>query len=364
MKICFMGLTGYQLLSGGRSSGVVGPDVYQVLLARELLKHGFQVTYINYDEGGPKTENIGGIEVIKIYPMHNKLNIFQKSCAIGRAMKKAKADIYFQQGGAGPFAPLYCHLTRRKFVMSVGHDAYVDPELKRGRGFIFNLKIALEIRLAHAILVLSEKQKALLKDNFGRDSVVASVHTPLTPPGMPRKAQPLVVLWVGSIHPRKQPEVLLELAKALPQARFQMVGGSSNRDYVDEIKRQAEAIPNLEYAGFVPYGEINQYFSRASVFVSTSTSEGFPNVFIQAWMNYTPVVSLNIDPDDVIDRYKLGFHSKTFEQMVGDIKSLLGDEKLRCQMGENSRRYVEENHDIREVVKKHIEVFKGLVKRR
>ena len=62
MKICFMGLTGYKLLSGDRSSGVVGPDVYQVLLARELLKHGFQVAYINYDEGGPKTETIDGIE--------------------------------------------------------------------------------------------------------------------------------------------------------------------------------------------------------------------------------------------------------------------------------------------------------------
>ncbi len=217
-------------------------------------------------------------------------------------------------------------------------------------------------QLAHKYCI-SEKQKRLLKENFGRGSTVVGIHAPLTPPGMPQKAQPPVVLWVGTIYPRKQPELFLELAKAVPQARFQMVGGSSNQSYVDEIKQKAEAIPNLEYAGFVPYDEVSKYFSRASVFVSTSTSEGFPNVFIQAWMNYTPVVSLNIDPDNVIDRYKMGFHSRTFEQMVRDIKTLLGDEKLRSGMGENSRRYVEQNHDIKEMAKKHIAVFKELVKK-
>jgi hypothetical protein len=139
-----MGLTGYQLLSGDRSSGVVGPDVYQVLLARELIRHGFQVAYINYDEGGPEVENIDGIEVIKVYLMRSKLNIIQKSCAIGRAMRQAGADIYFQQGGAGPFTPLFCRLTGRKFVMSIGHDAYVDKQLRKKSGFVFNFKTALE----------------------------------------------------------------------------------------------------------------------------------------------------------------------------------------------------------------------------
>jgi hypothetical protein len=45
MKICFMGLTGYQLLSGKQTGEVVGPDVYQTLLARELLNHSFQIAY-------------------------------------------------------------------------------------------------------------------------------------------------------------------------------------------------------------------------------------------------------------------------------------------------------------------------------
>jgi hypothetical protein len=69
-------------------------------------------------------------------------------------------------------------------------------------------------------------------------------------------------------------------------------------------------------------------------------------------MNYTPVVSLNIDPDETISKRKLGFHSGTFEQLVKDIKTLLGDEQLLCRMSQNSRSYTEKNHDIKEVVKK------------
>jgi glycosyltransferase involved in cell wall biosynthesis len=362
MKVCFMGLTGYQLLRGDKQQAVVGPDVYQVLLARELLKLGFQVVYINYDEGGPPVENIDGIEVIKIYPVDNSLNIIQKACIIAGAMKKADADIYFQQGGAGPLTPLFCRFTGKKCVISIGHDAYVDKSIRRGSGFAFNFKTALEIRLAHILIVLSESQKAMLKKNFGREGIVTGIHAPLPPRDMPQKTQPPVVLWVGTVYPRKQPELFLELARAIPQVSFRMVGGATDEGYVKAVKEKAKAIPNLELTGFIPYDQINDYFSRASVFVSTATSEGFPNVFIQAWMNYTPVVSLNIDPDDVIKRYKLGFHSETFERMVKDIQILLGDEKLRDQMGSNCRRYTEENNDIKQLVKKHIEVFKRLVR--
>ena len=136
MKICFMGLTGYQVLIGRNDRGVVGPDVYQVLLAKELLKHDFEVSYINYNEGGPPTENIDGIEIIKIYPIDNRLSLIWKAFIRGKAMKKANADIYFQQGGAGPFTPLFCRLTGKKCVMSIGHDADVDINMRKEMGFL------------------------------------------------------------------------------------------------------------------------------------------------------------------------------------------------------------------------------------
>jgi glycosyltransferase involved in cell wall biosynthesis len=270
---------------------------------------------------------------------------------------EADADIYFQQGGAGPLTPILCRLTCKKFVMSIGHDAYIDPALRKTNSFTFNLKASLEIILAHKILVLSNYQGNLLKKHFRRDSQIIRIHTPLTPEGMPSKTEPPVVLWVGTICPRKQPELFLELAKAIPQAMFQMIGGSLDKEYSRAIEDKAKNVSNIEFTGYIPYDKINEYFGKSSIFVSTSSSEGFPNTFIQAWMNYTPVISLNIDPDNVIKIYKLGFHSLNLEQMIFDVRTLLENKELRNEIGRNCRRYVEENHNIEEIVKKHIEVF-------
>jgi hypothetical protein len=52
-------------------------------------------------------------------------------------MKLADADNLLPAGGAGPFTPLFCRLTGRKFVMSVGHDAYVDPRTQKNQWTYF-----------------------------------------------------------------------------------------------------------------------------------------------------------------------------------------------------------------------------------
>jgi glycosyltransferase involved in cell wall biosynthesis len=77
-----------------------------------------------------------------------------------------------------------------------------------------------------------------------------------------------------------------------------MIGGRVEPPQLyDEIATATQKVSNLIFHGFVPYHKVNEYFSRASLFVNTSSIEGFPNTFIQAWMHYTPVVGLNVDPD-------------------------------------------------------------------
>ena len=74
----------------------------------------------------------------------------------------------------------------------------------------------------------------------------------------------------------------------------------------------------MKVVGFVKPSEVIEYFKAASVFINTSTSEGFPNTFLQAWQCEVPVVSLAVDPNEVITEYGLGFHSETMDQMIAD----------------------------------------------
>ena len=56
-------------------------------------------------------------------------------------------------------------------------------------------------------------------------------------------------------------------------------------------------------------------------------------------MRKIPVISLNIDPDNIIKRNKIGLHSKTFEQLVKDTKLLIDNTKLREEMGEKAQKF-------------------------
>jgi glycosyltransferase involved in cell wall biosynthesis len=176
------------------------------------------------------------------------------------------------------------------------------------------------------------------------------------------KKTPPRVLWVGTIKPLwKQPNLFLEVAKKIPETQFIMIGGRSlDNEFFLKIKHEAESIPNLEFKGFIPLSRIEEFFKEASIFVNTSTNEGFPNTFLQAWANYTPVISLNIDPDEIICKYTLGFHSKNFEQFIRDLQLLLDDSDLRQKMGSNGRKYVEDNHDFDLIMERYIALLASI----
>ena len=162
---------------------------------------------------------------------------------------------------------------------------------------------------------------------------------------------------VGYNKPEWKQLSFLNLA-SLPEAHFQMIGGpSANIQYYEQIKEEASAIKNLQFMGFIPYPEINRYFNNASIFVNTSSIEGFPNTFLQAWAHCVPVVSLNVDPDGVICKYSLGYHSGTFETLIENIKTLLRDKRTREIMGRNGRKHLENEHEISKVVDDYLKFF-------
>ena len=367
VKICFVALGAYPLLSGKNAECITGPDVHQVILAKELIKHDFKITFITYDEGGAPVEYLNGIEVIKIHEDVYRLrisNIVLKVFRIWNAMRKAKAHIY---GGVACAISPFCKLTRRKFICDIASDALVNRDLvtKKIREFSqskFSFGTFgnwLDIKLADAIIVQNKYQETMLKKNFGKDSMTIKMPFPLSRQGMPDKAKPPIVLWVGAMAEVKQPELFVRLAEAIPEAKFQMIGGHSggNQELYAKIKKSSKKKSNFEYFGVIPFNEVDEYFSRASILVNTSMFEGFPHAFIQAWMHYVPVVSLNADPDELICENGLGFRSKTFDQLIEDVKTLLKNEALREDMGVNGRKYVEREHDITKNIREYIEVF-------
>lgn len=359
-KICFVALGAYPLLAKNKINSGGGPEIHQTFLARELMKHNFEVIFITYNEneGNPFMQTEDGIKVIKVYNRRDisHLNSISKALWIWKAMNLADADIYYHHSGSAGIVSLFCRLNSKKSICHIASNACVIRSIQRSYRSYW--RYWMDNVLADIILVQSKFQKAMLKKNFNRDSFLIKNFFPLTLREIPKKSYPPIILWVGSMAYVKQPWLFLKLAKKIPEGRFQMIGGvGEDENLYESLKEFSEKIHNLDFLGYIPFYEINEFFKRAATLVNTSKFEGYPNAFIQAWMCNMPVISLNFDLDKIIQNKKLGFFSGTFDQVVLDVKTLLEDETLRNAMGKNARKYVEIEHDIRKIAKKYIEFF-------
>jgi glycosyltransferase involved in cell wall biosynthesis len=108
------------------------------------------------------------------------------------------------------------------------------------------------------------------------------------------------------------------------------------------IVEELRTLPNVDYRGQAAPEEARQVIADAALLLSTSDGEGFPNVFVQAWSSGTPVVSLTIDPDEIIQRKGLGSVAGSLDKAIAEIKALMGTLRLREEIAVRARQHVEE----------------------
>ncbi|MCK4454548.1 glycosyltransferase family 4 protein [Candidatus Parcubacteria bacterium] len=369
-KICFLSLGSYPLLSSSEELKYTGgAEMIQVLIGKELAKSGFRISFVTYHDKGEKKETLDEITIIKSCGVSQRLSVFKKVKILWRCLKKADSDVYIHSSGSPGIAPLYCFIHRKKYFYWLSSDRHILLKcIGKKTSLLTKIALYIDIKLADRVIVQNNFQKNIIEKKFKKKCVL--IKNPIT---IANKISNIkknfdnnkIILWVGTIRDIKQPKLFLKLVKALPQYKFTMIGGKDTRDpeLYDQIERESKNSPNLEFLGFVPYHMIQKCYENAAFFVNVSKMEGFPNTFLEAWLNCKPVVSLNVDPDEIICKNKLGFHSRTFEQMVENVKLLLKDEKLREEMGMNGRRYVEREHDIKKIVKKIIKIFEDVNER-
>lgn len=346
-KICFIEALAYPVLSGDtRQSSTGGESVQHTLLAKAFAELGWQVSLISRDVGQEDGAVIDGVQVWKTYTQKSGLPgirfIHPRLTSIWRALKRADADIYFQScaGLMTGAVARFVASRQRQMIFRAAHDTDFKPgeELinqDRDRHFYrYGLK------RAGLISVQSEVQQQLLSDNYGLPSVVVDMAAEI-PPSAPEEARDIDVLWVNNFRQFKRPEIVLDIARAMPDTSFVMIGGPMRTDpgLFEQIEEEARNIKNLNFVGPVPYSEVNSYFSRAKVFLNTSDSEGFPNSFLQAWVRCVPVVSY-FDPDGFIERHGLGSSPDTQNDFVPALSEFLEDGAKRRKVGSRARQFV------------------------
>jgi len=374
IKICLVSLYAYHYFNSKIKSQFGGAELQLYNLATELAKDSnFDIHFIVGDFGQPDFETREGVKLYKFFNPRKKLKYFRAIFGfycLWKLLKKNNADIYIQRAAGletGEVA-LYCRKNKKRFVYMAANDEDVmekRPSYFR-KGFMSWIRwwlFKVGLRNTKLVFVQNNKQKEILKKNYNKEGIIRkSAHYIKEISELELKS---FTLWVGKADmATKQPEIFIELAKEFPNEKFVMVCPISNDiNYFEKIKKQAKEVPNLKFIDYVPFNEIDDYFLKAKIFINTSKTEGFPNTFIQAAKNKTPILSLNVNPDNMLERYKIGFcTNNNFEKLKNKLKELLKNKTLWQKMAENAYRYAIENHDIKKIIRQDKKILLNLVK--
>jgi len=368
-RICFVLSSHFSYMKGGA-------ELQAYYIAKELLARGFEIHYAYLDssrDGQPETlETPDGRITLHRLTRYDLGPLgkprFLNYPQLMRLLEEIEPDLVYQRTRSALTGIAGAYANKRGKKMVWASSSVVDCRRRRledirvdgatapveALGYRLGLR---GMRRADRIVAQTSDQAAMLRENFALDSVVIPNSHPRPRRTMPKEEPPLVA-WIANMKWWKQPELFVELAERCAglDARFVLVG-RADRGY-EELAARVKRLGNTELAGELPLEETNELLAKSSVFVNTSLPfEGFPNTFIQAWMRAVPTISLNFDPDGVIERYGIGLHSRTLDRLASDVRRLILDGALRETMGRRAARYAADNHDLSVVADRYVRLF-------
>ena len=177
---------------------------------------------------------------------------------------------------------------------------------------------------------------------------------------------PVRVLFVGSIQPRKQTHLILDLADKLrkEQVEFNIIGPViSQHSYKQNLllEKEHRKLENVFFHDAMVQKEIYEWMRKSDVFILPSRAEGFGKVTLEAAATGLPCIVFNDYHTTAVIDNVTGFQVKTFDEMTDRLKLLIDDKDLRIKMGaaavEHAKKF---DWDI--LAKKWEEVFEEAVK--
>jgi glycosyltransferase involved in cell wall biosynthesis len=354
IKVCIFSLFGYSLYNPKSDIAFGGAEVQLYLISKELAKNkNIKLSVILAGENPHfnRVEKLSNIDIyVSIPAKSSKKNYLKGFLFLILTLIKINPDVVIKRmGGAISFLlALYCKIFRKKFIFSIAHE---DDVSKKGFSKLIQPLHDFVLNSANLTIAQNKEQIQTLVDWKNKIKNVKLIKSGYKISNVEFKNKSYI-LWVGRSIKWKHPEIFLKLAKKFPNEMFVMICQSFNKKLFSWIKVQAKKINNVRFFEFVPFQKINRYFSEAKIFINTSSKEGFPNTFIQAAKNSTPIISLNVNPDNFIKRYECGFFCNgNMLKLEKYLRNLLNDKEKFQKFSKNCFRYVNENHSIEKIIK-------------
>ena len=194
-------------------------------------------------------------------------------------------------------------------------------------------------RYANALVVQSEYDKK--KYNFC--SNVKIIFNPLEIKNIQSQQREQFILAVGRLDFQKGFDRLIEIYKNLNTSwKLLIAGEGSEREILEKLVLKNGLENKIVFIG--KKKNIEEYYSKASIFTLTSRIEGFPNVLVEAMGYGCACIAYDCltGPRDIIEDGKNGFliPDGDVEEYTNKLQKLIDDEELREKFSKEAKKIV------------------------
>jgi glycosyltransferase involved in cell wall biosynthesis len=313
---------------------------------------GLRVAVLVVDERSRLPREVDGIRVLTQAraPSTRGLGGLVHDLRMFRSVLRSQASVVVQRNASRSVGvvALAARLMRARFVYSSANVVDFDlRQLEPGH----NVRIfEWGVRAAAQVVVQTDEQAALCRSRFGREPVLIRS---IAERAEARGVVPEAFLWIGRMAPYKRLDVYLDLAAAVPEARFQVIalpGADAQPELVARLARARSKLPNLEVLDPRPRAEIGPLIDRAVAVVNTSEYEGMPNVFLEGWSRGVPALAFSHDPDGVVAHHGLGsFAGGSRARLVELAREQWASRGDQREVAARCTGYVRRHHDVEAV---------------
>lgn len=334
-----------------RDDNIGGSELQCNFIAEKLTELGHLVTYVVPDGKGP------------YYQDYTIISCINNGKKIAEAVISSEPDIVYWRYNKIHFFEAVRQIKEKRIpvIFGTSSEGDVNPGfLKKDVGLKKKIKMIAKSYWNHRGFKYVD---AVVVNNKAHLNILPVDYQEFIPNGMMDESTPFewnrpYCAWVSSLKEIKRPEKVVDLARKLPEMDIIMAGEIQEKKY--DWFRDNEQLPdNLFYVGIKTPEEINGMLKGAILHLHTCYPEGFPNVFIQAWMQGTPSVSLGFDPSNYLLDYKMGYSANDdWKSFLNAVKSFIKNNKKRDEYGSNARQFAKSTFIIEKNVNKLEEVIK------
>ena len=362
-KICFVATNAYPAIS--KVNGIFGgAELNMYFLALQFSQsNDYKVIFLTGDYGQKQVVRIDNIEVhkLKFYSHSSKshIKVLLREIFLAYKLLTIDADVFINTCAGsmiGRIAFFAKAIRKKKIIFRLANDIDTQKDF-----FKFEQKPFIDklyyygLKNTDRIVAQTNYQKRELKRNFKLDAKVIKNGFPVERTEIIAKKE--YILWVGRGTSEKRPELFIEIARNVKNMRFVMILSGSDA-YSEKIIKAAKQLENIEIYNGIPFDKIQLFFDKSIFLVNTSEYEGYPNTFIQAGIAKTPIISLSIDPDNIIKEYRTGFYCEGILEKAINVINISDVQEIK-QRGMNNYLYVKKNNNIKDTYKNYQILISG-----